>query len=1315
MGRWMKPPSVTAGAGNSPSASRTLASASCSLQRSGHTIKLGAELQGAPRQDAAYKRSPGGPGAWTAFTCNANRAVRTRPALTNPRAWTAFSCQPDTPPTDHTGRADSTLRLAKALRALLAASLAALSICAVCASFAPNAAHAASTGTPWWHVNFTSSPTLLPRSGTGRAGEGLITVKAVNVGDGEVRGEQEPVLITDKLPAGVTAEVVTPRDGGDEEGMTTPPECSGVHTQIVRCEFKKNLASFRTDVMRIVVHMNVTDPTLSSLPNVVTVEGGEATPVNFGEGGEKLLELGHVNGEATPFGVESYELAPEGEAGSLDSQAGSHPFQLTTQLDLNTALDYYATASVSNSPGWFPSAPALPQNLHFKLPPGLVADTTAVPRCSMVAFSTISGPTNLCPADTAIGVAVPNINLPNALRSFETAVPVFNLTPSPGEPARFGFEVEKALVVLKTSLPAGGDYAAEVATYNTTELAQILSSLVTIWGVPGDPRHDFARGWDCLEKVPSAGELAEAEQLCSVHESEPSALLTLPSSCTTLESSVWGNSWPTGEQGNDGSVIPAEHTNYRSPAALTGCGALGFDPSLSITPEQHAASTPTGLNVAVAMPQEGLTAAGGLAESALRETTVALPQGMQLNPSAANGLEACSALDFGSLSASEADGGHLLSGSEEELQTADEHFTTGPPDCPDAAKVGTVNISTPLLEHEVTGSVYLAAQNTDPFRAPLALYLVAEDPAQGILVKLAGEVTVDEATGQITTTFRNTPQLPFSDLRLHLFGGQRASLSTPALCGPYAASSEFVPWSGAPPATPAAGFTISSGPGGGPCQPSPLSFAPSVTAGTSTAQAGAFSSFTIQIARPDGQQQLTGITVHMPPGIAGLLAKLTPCPEPPAGQEWSCGPASLIGDTTAVAGLGSEPFTLPGKAYLTTGYDRAPFGVLVQTPAIAGPFNLGMVNVRSKIEVNPETADVTITTDPGPRGEGIPSRLKGVPAQLQRVVVNVDRPEFLFNPTDCAPFTITGSLAGDEGASSSFSYPFQVSNCATLPFHPTLTASAGGRASKANGTSFVVNVTSQGLGVANIAKVDLQLPEQLPSRLTTIQKACLAAVFAANPASCDEGSVIGYATIHTPVFKNPLSGPAYLVSHGGAAFPDVEFVLQGEGVTIVLDGKTQITKGITYSKFESAPDAPFTSFETVLPAGPHSALTANVPENKKYDLCGEKLSMPTTITAQNGAVIEQNTKIAIGGCGAVKAYKVTLAQQLAKALRKCRSTFKHSASKRTACERKARAKYTAMAMAACRRSDKHSSKKLKACEVAARKAYAAKATRRGKR
>jgi hypothetical protein len=328
--------------------------------------------------------------------------------------------------------------------------------------------------------------------------------------------------------------------------------------------------------------------------------------------------------------------------------------------------------------------------------------------------------------------------------------------------------------------------------------------------------------------------------------------------------------------------------------------------------------------------------------------------------------------------------------------------------------------------------------------------------------------------------------------------------------------------------------------------------------------------------------------------------------------------------------------------------------------------------------VNPTTSAITVTSDP------LPQLVDGVQLRTRSVSVEINRPDFEFNATNCSQQAISGTITGEHAIgsseaakSSAVSSPYAASGCANLPFKPKLTALAAGKASKANGTSFDVKVESAGLGQANIAKVDLQLPKALPSRLTTIQKACLEAVFDANPASCDEGSVIGKATVHTPLLSSPLTGPAYLVSHGGAAFPDVEFVLQGEGITLVLDGKTDIKAGITYSRFETNPDAPFTTFETELPAGPHSALTADVPEAEEFSLCKTSLSMPTELTGQNGGHLAETTNIAVTGCGGVLPFKATKAELLAKALKACKTKYKgkKKKSKRLACEKQAHKRY----------------------------------------
>jgi hypothetical protein len=1154
-----------------------------------------------------------------------------------------------------------TARISWPVRARTATALLALLLCYLSGSTAASAAGGAPEGRAWWKLDSTSAPALLPRHGPVQ-----IIVSATDIGDREVDATGEAVTLSDELPAGVTptgVEALTYGFNANEENER--PTCS-VKQKVV-CNFSGKLAPFEPLSVRIIAEAN--EPQ-APLRDVVAVSGGHtsaAGPI------EKPLRLQAHEGESTPFGVESYELRPETEDGSTDTQAGSHPYQLTTTLDLNQTLSDYDTGVEK---GLFPSAPALPQNLHFKLPPGLVASTTTVPRCSDAQFSKlIPGSRNLCAPETAIGAVTVLINLPNLLALEYLTVPLFNLTPAPGEPARFGFEVENVSVVLDTALPAGGDYAAEVSTSNTTQAGQLLSSQVTIWGAPGDKRHDQSRGWQCI----AAGFRERGQEVPCVplHEQAPRAFLTLPTYCShALTTSVSGNSWPTGEPGNTGSVLAEENAVDEILPHLTGCDQLGFDPSITAKPEVETASTPSGLTIGLHMPQESLLTEQGNAESAVKGTTIELPEGLQASPAAAGALLTCSGFQLG-----------LAPGVGEDLTTLteDDHFSSGPAACPEQAKIGTVSVTTPLLAGTLEGGVYLASQNTNPFASPLILYLVAEEPTAGVRVKLAGEVRIDPSTGRLTSEFKETPALPFSDLIVQLFGGPRAAQSTPPLCGEYAVDAQLTPWSGAPAAAISSDpreFVIDHGAGGGPCQSTqPLTFSPSFSAGAKKTQAAALTPFTVTVGHADSDQPLQSIGVTLPAGVGALISQVSPCPEARALAD-ACDPASLVGHTTALSGLGGEPVSLPGSLYLTgplkatAAHPAAPFGLLAVTHAAVGPFDLGIVTVLSTIAVNPSTAAVTVQSEP------IPKILDGVPVQLKQLDVTVERPgglAFQYNPSDCDPLSVAASLGGWEGAVAGINYPFNVGNCATLPFHPILEASTAGQASRVNGASLTVKVHSVGLGQANIAKVDLQLPKTLPSRQSTIKQACPEATFNANPATCDDGSVIGSATVHTPIFLNPLVGPGYLVSHGGAGFPDVEFVLQGEGIKLVLDGHTDIKKGITYSRFESVPDAPFTSFDTVLPQGPHSALGAYLPTGG-YNLCGHSLSMPTTITGQNGVRIEQATKIALTGCRGVagfKSKKLTRAQKLKRALVACRKRYRHAHRKQAKCEAHARASYRA--------------------------------------
>ena len=441
-----------------------------------------------------------------------------------------------------------------------------------------------------------------------------------------------------------------------------------------------------------------------------------------------------------------------------------------------------------------------------------------------------------------------------------------------------------------------------------------------------------------------------------------------------------------------------------------------------------------------------------------------------------------------------------------------------------------------------------------------------------------------------------------------------------------------MPWSGTPALTQTANLEIDSGPGGGAC-PSGR-FSPAFTAGTLNNQAGASSAFTLTLSREDGEQRFGAFTVKLPAGLSGILGGVAPCPEPMASQG-DCPPGAELGTATVGAGPGSDPFYLPApgqppnRIYLTGPYAGAPFGLSIVVPALVGPFDLGTIVVRASVAIDPRTAQLTISSGSGVGG--IPLVEEGIPLDIRTLELDIDRPGLIVNPTGCARQSIAGTIVSAAGASAAVSSAFQAVNCALEPFRARLLALTHARTSKAGGAYLHVKVVS-GPGQANIAKVKVDLPKQLPLRLTTLQRACRAKVFEAGAAACPAASIVGTATVVTPMLPGTLSGPAYLVSHGTAAFPAVVLVLQGDGVKIELEGHTNIAKGITSIAFRSLPDTPIGTLDLVLPTGPHSAFTTNLPAKAKGGLCAQTLKMPTAIVGQNGAQVKQTTTIAVSGC-----------------------------------------------------------------------------------
>ncbi len=546
------------------------------------------------------------------------------------------------------------------------------------------------------------------------------------------------------------------------------------------------------------------------------------------------------------------------------------------------------------------------------------------------------------------------------------------------------------------------------------------------------------------------------------------------------------------------------------------------------------------------------------------------------------------------------------------------NFDPAEPECPEASKIGSLELQTPLIPNTLTGALYLARQEENPFKTLLAAYVVVNDPVTGVLVKIAGEFLPNPITGRITAVFDENPQLPFSDLKLHFFGGPRAELATPQTCGTYSTATELTPWSApdsGPIPTPFDDFPIDENCGKG--------FAPSFTAGSTNLQAGAYTTFVASFSRSDTDQELGGLSVTLPPGLLANLTGIPLCSNADAAAG-TCPESTQVGSVSTGVGPGPDPLFVNGKAYLTGPYNGGPYGLAVVVPAVAGPFNFGTVVVRQSLRIDPLTSQVTDVSDP------FPTIIDGIPLRLRRVDLRMERPGFTFNPTNCTKQGFTGALSSTQGATQPVSSSFQVTNCATLGFKPQFNVSTQGKTSRKDGASLTVKLAYPKASFgsqANIKSVKVDLPKQLPSRLTTLQKACPDSTFNTNPANCPSGSKVGTATATTPILQAILTGPAYFVSHGGAKFPELVIVLQGQGITVDLHGETFISKaGITSSTFRQVPDVPIGVFTLNLPEGTDSALAAN------GNLCTIKLAMPTMFTAQNGATVKQSTPIGVTGC-----------------------------------------------------------------------------------
>ncbi|HEY1834933.1 MAG TPA: hypothetical protein VGG08_10880 [Solirubrobacteraceae bacterium] len=889
------------------------------------------------------------------------------------------------------------------------------------------------------------------------------------------------------------------------------------------------------------------------------------------------------------------ECTDAGNQGLFYTQAAGHP---------NFGITDFAFTSKEQLLAKVPEGKV--RDVRVDLPPGLAVNPEATVKCSEAQLNEFK-----CPTGSKVGVdkAVGTAELTLGIKTTVTEeFPVYNMVRKAGQPARFGVELNSETLKLvglqgHIYLEGGISWHHEASTSESS-------------GVPTGDFHEFFQ----IREIPQKPEIVESKLIFwgvpGEHNGDgsPTAFITLPSTCSS-KPVTWlhVDSWE-----NPGNYLAAKN---ETPVTATGCSSLAFNPTIKLSPETTALDAADGASVDLHIPQ--LMNESSKPDSPdLLNTTVTLPPGMSLNPAAARGLQACTNAQIG-------------------IGTANAIT------CPKESQIGTVSINAPGIPNgSLTGALYVAqpeAGKGPESGGEFRVFLAASAPAYGVGLRLEGRVKASVSTGQLTTTFTNTPQVPFEDFVLQLKSGSRLVVANPLTCGPANPSGVLTPYGGAASANvQGTGFTVDGGSNLACPSPVPFSLSQSELAPKPT-QAGAFSSFQYTIARPQGQQYPTQLTTVLPEGLLGEIPNIKLCGEP-AAAKGECPAASQIGGVTALAGSGAQAFPFAGTVYLTGPYQGAPYGLSIVVPAKAGPYNLGNVKIRARIEVGLYDGRVRATAP-------VPTIFEGVPLRLRGITVAINAKEFLFNPTNCAALATESAVLSSAGATVPLASPFQATGCDKLPFSPAFAASASGHPSKKNGVSFDVRVT-QSAHQANIHEVILQLPKQLPSRLETLNHACPAATFEAGPppGQCGSTGKAGTATVSTPVLPDPLSGSAYLVGHGGESFPDLDLVLHGDnGVTVVLVGHTHIAEatGITTSSFETLPDVPISSVDISLPAGPLSALGAL----KLHTMCAEHLVAPTTLVSQSGATIKRDTPIALDGCPlTVLGHRVSKGRMLIKIL-----------------------------------------------------------------
>ncbi len=874
-------------------------------------------------------------------------------------------------------------------------------------------------------------------------------------------------------------------------------------------------------------------------------------------------------------GAEGFSAVAREENGSVDHQAGSHPYSLTTTIDLERSAESPGEPGVPFSDGDL-------RDLRLDLPAGLIENPSAVSQCSLTQFHTprespyetpsYSGES--CPDRSQIGTVTVQSSFGGGERR---TFGLFNLSPPPGAPAEIGFNAFGSPVVfIPEILQAEGEYQISEQASNIPQKVNISSLAMTVWGNPWAVSHNYQRG-NCLNEVEPESPWANTCATGTRLEFPPHAYLTLPSACN--RPLVFGASIDSWQQSGTVRRRAFAHFSEGKNETLEGCASIQFKPIATAFIANPRASSPSGFDFDLDVGSEGLLGPEQLNPAAVKKAVVSLPEGTTINPSVGAGLLGCAPLEYAS-------------------ETA-----TSPPGagCPNGSKIGDFTVKSPLFPELVEGSLFLAKPFENPFGALIGIYLVAKAPDRGVLIKVAGKLDADPGNGTLVATFDNLPQLPYTDLRVHFREGQRSPLATPSVCGSFVTTDDLTPWSGAAGELHNSSPTpITSGVEGLPCPIGTPAFTPQAQAGSINSQAGAFTPFYIHLTRTDTEQEITSYSTTLPPGLTGDIAGIPYCSDAAIeaarhrggfeeAEHPSCPAETRIGHTVSGYGVGPALEYAPGGLYLAGPFHGSTFSVVAIDSATVGPFDLGTVVVRSAIDVNPQTAQVSLDSA---GSDPIPHIIDGIPIHLRDIRVYISRAHFTVNPTSCEATSVESQLNG-SGASFSDSSddttatavaPYQAFDCAGLPFKPRLKLRLRGGTERGDFPSLRAELRPRA-GDANIESAKVTLPASEFLEQSHIQTVCTRVQYGQE--ACPAGSIYGTAQAFSPLLAQPLEGPVYLRSSSQSPLPDLVADLHGGGLGLRIEvvGHIDSVHGGLRGTFDTIPDAPVSRFVMNLQGG----------------------------------------------------------------------------------------------------------------------------------